>query len=130
MNRDKHATLALNLTLAAILARNLALLNIDQRIANYARYAPRPSARIFFIFSWQGRRAGQLASSPFRGSGDSHTNNLPPVELDIGGDGSLHPDTNSLKEQLTHPATEKQATSACKLMLSCVMNQKETTPIC
>ena len=39
----------------------------------------------------------------------SHTNDLPPVEGDIGDDRSLHPDTNSRKE---HPVIEEQETTA------------------
>ncbi len=42
----------------------------------------------------------------------NHTNILPPVEDDIGSDGSLHADTISLKEQPTHPVIEEQATTA------------------
>jgi hypothetical protein len=42
----------------------------------------------------------------------SHTNDLPPVEGDIGDDRSLHPDTDSLKQQPTHPVIEEQATTA------------------
>ena len=40
----------------------------------------------------------------------NHTNNLPPVEDDAGGDHSLHPNTNSLEEQPTYPVIEEQAT--------------------
>ena len=51
-------------------------------------------------------------SSPLAPPGNqegSHTNDLPPVEGDIGDDRSLHPDTDSPKE---HPVIEEQETTA------------------
>lgn len=46
------------------------------------------------------------------GVAGSHTNDLFPVELDIGGDGSLFPDANlfEFEELPTHPVIEEQAT--------------------
>jgi len=42
----------------------------------------------------------------------SHTNDLPSVEGDISGERSLHPDTNSPKEQPMHPAIKEMVTTA------------------
>jgi len=60
--------------------------------------------------------AEEQDSAPLGPSGNqeemvvSHTSNLPPVEGVIGGDSSLHPDTNSPKEQPTHPIKHKATT--------------------
>ena len=42
----------------------------------------------------------------------NHTSNLFPVEDDIDGDHSLHPDTTPLDQQPTHPVIEEQETIA------------------
>ena len=61
--------------------------------------------------------AEEQDSSPVAPSGNheeiagSHTIDLPPVEGDIVDDHSLNPDTNSLKEQPTHPVIEEQVTT-------------------
>ena len=49
------------------------------------------------------------------GAAGSHTNYLPPIERDIGGDGSLYPDAlnaNWSEELPTHSVIEEQATIA------------------
>lgn len=42
----------------------------------------------------------------------NHTNPSPVTEGDTGGDHSLHPDTNSTKQQSTHPVNEEQTSTA------------------
>ena len=62
--------------------------------------------------------AEEQGSSPLGPSGNqeeivgSHTINIPPVDGDIGDVHSLHPDTNSLKQQPAHPVIEEQVTTA------------------
>ena len=42
----------------------------------------------------------------------NRTNDLPPVEGDISGERSLHPDTNPPKEQPMHPVIKEMVTTA------------------
>ena len=96
------------------MARNLAPLNTDQSITDYARYAPSPlSTHIPHFLAAVDEEQGSSPLAPSENqeeTASNHSNNLPPVEDDIGGDHSLHPDTNSLEEQPTHPVIEEQAT--------------------